>query len=151
MIVQLVKPGKQAPGHLSWELGIRVCLAPWDPCCELQARPSRGMDVKEGQDTHSDTLKLRSPPMPPRTSCPRHRMATEQRAFIMSFISNTSPVKKNYQEHMYWPIWTNARPETRDQKAMGRVAGLQGPELSAWFCLSCGGRLHASETQFPHL
>lgn len=41
--------------------------------------------------------------------------------------------KKNYQEHMYWSIWTHARPETKEQKAMGRAAGLQGPELTAWF------------------
>lgn len=32
--------------------------------------------------------------MPPRTSCPRHRVATEQRAFIVSFISNISLIKK---------------------------------------------------------
>lgn len=87
------------------------------------------MDSKEGQDTHSDTLK---PEKPLRAS--KDLLSQTQGGFhYVLYFKHLPYLKKNYQEHMYWPIWTHARPETKEQKAMGMAAGLQGPELTAWF------------------
>lgn len=93
------------------------------------------MNSKEGQDTHNGTLKPAKPLRASKDPLSQTQGGYRTKSFhqVLSFKHLPCFKKKNYQEHMYWSIWTHARPETKEQKAMGRAAGLQGPELTAWF------------------